>query len=183
MSAEEENAGMAWYLRQFERTKNPIYAVDAFVLSVRVGRSPPAAVMQWLAAGLEAWSATEGETDLSKALGLRPGSGHYQLFEQFEREREIERRMGHMDFLMFLGASRDDAALIASDRKQVPTRRPLDPPLSAETLLKRYAGRKEKLSTEHMAHWVDSGPQWVAEFLDQFGDQYGYQKSQLKSTR
>ncbi|GAV20824.1 hypothetical protein MMIC_P1799 [Mariprofundus micogutta] len=67
---------------EFDRTKNPIIAMEAFVISHKVGLFPPMWVLNFFANGFEEYHEALGKISLDRVLGLVRGKGQTNAFKE-----------------------------------------------------------------------------------------------------
>lgn len=156
------------YLSAYAETGNALFMADAFRYAMRVGCAPPHAVLQWVNQALQAWEDSEGSADVGQLLGLKPRRGKRPVFEDFERRTRDAVLMLDMDCLVHLGCTREEAALIASDRNPAHWKAACP---TVDTLLSMYARRKDAPSAEHVAGLLAT-PESTSEFLARFGRHY-----------
>ncbi len=102
---------------QFQKSGNPVYAIESFMLYHKAGLYPEKLILDWLASVFEEWHSENGHVSMDKVMGLTPGAGKTPpmkaaLIEQLEQDLmiEVRRLMG-----MF-GISIHDAAYMVSAR-------------------------------------------------------------------
>jgi hypothetical protein len=155
--------------QEFERTGLAHYAAEAFVLSVQLGECPPAPVMSWVAGGLQKWLTTEGKADVGQELKLsrRKGQRVHPYHAPLEERAQRRSWIVAMDVLMYLGATRDQAAEIA-----LSSRAAGDIP-SHDRLVRMHAdmagpnGERQKLRQLDLLESIEN-PVWLQRFLDLF---------------
>ena len=62
---------------EFERSQNPIHAIESIILCQDAGLYPPLSVMNWLVNTLKDWHSQSGKITMDKAMGLNaPGNAN-----------------------------------------------------------------------------------------------------------
>lgn len=61
--------------RQFKETKNPVYAIEAFLVAHKAGVYPPLSILNFLADKFEKYHSTFGEVSLDSLLGFKTYRG------------------------------------------------------------------------------------------------------------
>lgn len=157
-------------LEEFGETGNHLFLLEAFVASFRAGQKPPQAALAWLADGLEAWADSAGAQALEHCLHLRPPRGGRALFAEWDRRLANSVLLADMDVLVYLGATREQAAAIALDRRPN-AGGAWQYEISAETLLRTYASRRRRTARERLQQLAGS-PEAAAAFLGKFNPTY-----------
>lgn len=99
----------------FYSSRNPTYAIEAFLLATQAGLYPPVWVVEWLANGFKKWHSNEGKENLDTILGLR-GTGKdpaYPAALKADRDQLVCLDMAR---LRELGVSISKAAALAVGR-------------------------------------------------------------------
>jgi hypothetical protein len=65
----------------FENSKNPVYALEAFLIADKAGSSPPSWVLSWIGDAFKKYHASLGNEDLDKLLGFKRGRGENKAFK------------------------------------------------------------------------------------------------------
>lgn len=170
-------AAIRWRYKEFKKTGDPVSAIESILLAMQHGVYPPVPVLKWLSQGLEKWYEEQGKLELGKALGLTVGKGREPPFKRALQKDRNDMLMFDMDRLMYLGATRMDAATMVSERLKDEdwNRSRWDiKDLDAETLKTLHA-------TQHTQHIFASSadkknplndPLWVASWLAKFSPLY-----------
>ena len=97
--------------REWEEERNPLVALEAFLVAYKGGLFPPLWALKWFCERLEEWHKSNDKTRLDEALGLRPkGKGKWPAFKkalQADFHDKIRRNVG---MLRCVGLTLDDAA-------------------------------------------------------------------------
>lgn len=101
-------------MRQFLENKNPVYAIECFVLSMKAGVYPPADVLDWLQGVFEHYHGANGNVDMDLCMGLKKqGAG---AFKQVAMEDLHSRLCLDIAFLRALGVSKAAALSMVFER-------------------------------------------------------------------
>ncbi|TWO71903.1 hypothetical protein FN976_07890 [Caenimonas sedimenti] len=164
-------------------TGNAVYLMEAFLHCVEEGRREvPSAILEWLAGGLNKWFETEGESDLARALGLKNAPGKRAPLEEWMRDVADNMLCDDMEVLIHLGASRDEAAEVALDRKANEAGEWAHK-ISPETLIAKYADKHRSQRKEALEAISESASE-CREFLSRFNRTYMREKllSRVRAT-
>lgn len=108
----------------FEKTDNPVYVIETFIISYRNGLYPPIWVLSWLCDHFEDWAENAGRKTLDKAFELTAGKGQTKPFEKIDIAWRNDNlclevwRLRHV-----FDISLDDACSMVSARLQTPEAR------------------------------------------------------------
>jgi len=170
----ETDTSILLHMRQmsFEKTKNPIYAIEGFLLAKNANLYPPFWVLEWLSKGFEEYHKSNGRKPIDQLLGFT-GKVFKKLIEE---DRDEWLMMNIWRLTRFCGFNEKTAAkMVSQNLKNTPgwnktgikkIRTPEGP-----TLASRY-------SAEGWAHIFDSYPEesikrfkdkkWKGRFLKSF---------------
>ena len=148
---DDQFAGMhiAETAAKFLDDQNPVRAFEVIIRSVECGVYPPPQVLEWMAEILKRYHEDQGTKPLDHYFG--PGRGQTPPYKKLLLEQRDEMLLSDMDRLMFLGATRLDAAemvhakIIATDWNK--TLHDM-PDISVPTLVDRHKRGKRKRHDE-----------------------------------
>lgn len=136
--------------RQFKKTKNPIFAIEAFLIARESKLFPPMWVLNWLGEAFKKYHSGQGTQSLEKMFGLVPGRGQSPLFKALgEEERDEMLALDVWRLRTLFNVSIETAATMVSRRlEETPdwnkSRYALHA-LSAKTIEDRYKKKWKKL--------------------------------------
>jgi hypothetical protein len=158
----------------FERTGNPLFAVEAFLLAIELGVYPPNSILRWVATGFAAWHEEQGKAPMDKALGLVCGKGQEPIFKRALLDQRDAMLLLDMDRLMLLGAKREEAATMVSSRLYLEdwnsTRWDLED-VSADTLISQHK-KHQRPRQDALEQQLMKDREWVASWLRHFDSAY-----------
>jgi hypothetical protein len=107
---DDDFAGMwiAQAAAKFLDDKNPVRAFEVIIRSVECGVYPPPQVLEWLADVLRRYHADQGTKPLDRYFGA--GNGQTPPYKKLLLEDRDRMLLEDMDRLIYLGATRRDAA-------------------------------------------------------------------------
>lgn len=174
--------------RLFRETGNPVYAMQAFLLSLWSGVYPPLEILWWIQHAFHACH-TGPDRDVNKALGFAKGRGNDVFGKAYRADRDRE-LCAYMDILIVLGATREEAAAVVCERFNADEdgwNEQLNlSALEPETLLKQYGKRpKEARQLSEDFEEIAADPAKTAYFLKDFPQTYMGEvlKSRLQKRR
>jgi hypothetical protein len=102
---------------QFEKSKNPVFAIEAFLVAREAKLFPPLWVLDWLGESFKKFHAAQGKQSLEKIMGLVPGRGQTPLFKAlFDEERDEMLALDVFRLTTLFKISIEDAASMAARR-------------------------------------------------------------------
>jgi hypothetical protein len=104
--------------RGFKSTGNPVLAFEAFISSIEAGVYPPLNVMRWMAETLRKYHDDQGTKSLDQYFGTTPGRGQVPAFKKLLLQDRNSKRLLEIDCLMYLGATREEAAEMVSSKME-----------------------------------------------------------------
>ena len=117
--------------------KNPIYAMEAFVVCHHVGLSPPKWALDWLAEAFGDYLESNCEANLEKLLGVKRGPGKTLAVKEHQAVGIEGTIMGEIGRLTLIGISIERAAeMVAARLESKGLKRP-----EPETLQQRFIKR------------------------------------------
>ena len=106
----------------FERTKNPVMAIEALLIAHEAKLFPPLWVLEWLRDTFKAYHAAQGRKSMDSVMGLSDRRGKRHAFTHLfieERNNILFHDMWRLN--SFLGISQGDAATMVAERlKETP---------------------------------------------------------------
>ncbi len=117
--------------------KNPIFAMEAFLLFHRVGLYPPHWVLDWMEKAFSDYLESGGEEDLLYLLGVKRGPGKTEIFKEHRTQTYENNMMHEIGHLTLLRISIEKAAEMVSARLD---KENFDHP-TTETLMERFSKR------------------------------------------
>jgi len=158
----------------FERTNNPVYAIEAFLLTHKAGLYPPIWVLNFMAKVFTKYHETFGEVSLDDLFGFKKWKGQDPAFKQVMNEERDEILMIDVFRLHLLGFSIEDASYMVAmklketqgwDRTGLGLRK-----LSAKTIEFKY--KKDWKKNLEYKHFKKATQKWLNEnkksFLNSF---------------
>lgn len=153
--------------RQFEETKNPIFAIEAFLIARGEKLFPPMWVLDWLGTAFKTFHDAQGMQSLERILGLVPGRGQSLLFKALiENQRDEMLAVDMWRVIVLFNTSIETAAeMVISRLKETPNWNKSVYKiliLSVDTLVDRYKRKWKKLldatDTRHrfLSRWTRS---------------------------
>lgn len=82
----ETNISLKMKKSEYEKTKNPLLIIEAFLIAHEAGIYPPMWVVNFLYAGFKEYHDSQGLKDLDKLFGLKKGKGQSFIFKSFIEE-------------------------------------------------------------------------------------------------
>ncbi len=161
----------------FKETQNPILAMEAFCHSMRTGVYPPIRVLRWLEESFDVYMADQenkgrGGASLEKIMGLKKGSGGTPPYKKLLLEDRDEMLMEDMDQLMYLGASREQAAEAVTARlSETDWNKTMDDleDIGAETIADRHKrARREPINDDTAKAIGLHTAEYLSDFLSRF---------------
>ena len=61
---------------QFDKSKNPVHAIESIILCHNAGLYPPLNVMQWLVDSLKDWHNNNGQKSMEQAMSIKNAGGN-----------------------------------------------------------------------------------------------------------
>ena len=106
----------------YEKTKNPVYLIEAFLLAHENGIYPPMWVLNFMAEVFKKYHSTLGEISLDKLFGFKGWRGQEPAFKSImKKEERDEMLMKDIFSLHLLGYSIEDAShMVARKLEQSP---------------------------------------------------------------
>lgn len=99
------------YRLEFERTKNPMSLISAFVCAHEFGRTPPAWVIDHIAAVFTHYANSQGTMSLDKLFGFKRGKGQAPAIKEAHRQfRETMMMLDICTLKSFFNISTSEAA-------------------------------------------------------------------------
>ncbi len=106
----------------FAQTKNPIYAIQAFLIANGSGLFPPLWALDWVNEGFQRYYDGQGLVSLDKALGIAKGRGENSPFKALieqERDDQLARDIFRLTTLFPISAN-EAATMVAERIKNTP---------------------------------------------------------------
>lgn len=157
-------------------TGSPLAGIEAFLAALHFGFYPPQSVLRWMEQALLKWHEHEGRMSMDEAMGLR--GFKTPVFKAALLHDRDERLMLEMDNLIFLGATRPEAAgLVARRMEQEDWNKSLWdlPDLDAETIGKKHVAwskDQDKRLLHESLQRITADPAWVRSFLSKYDHLY-----------
>jgi len=139
------HAGLSTITRddQFDKSNNPVHAIESIILCHDAGLYPPLNVMHWLVDSLKDWHNNNGHKSMDQAMGLK-NSGWNAMREAIKEQLYEDIMIEHFRIKNMFEITYKDAAEIVISRLE-DTKWNFSgyeiPPISVETLLDK---RKKK---------------------------------------
>ncbi len=118
--------------------KNPIFALEAFILAHQADIYPPLWVLDWLYDAFVSYVGSDCEKDLLTLLGINRGKGKSTLIGEARTLKAEVAAMQEMAILNSFGVSIADSAVMVSGRYEAADATTLSP----DTLVKYFKHRK-----------------------------------------
>lgn len=158
----------------FLENKDPVYAIESFLLSRRAGAPPEESVLQWLEKCLKGWHDGQGKKTLDSIMELHSGVSRKSRFRKLLLNQRDEMAVLDIARLKHLGARIEDAAEMVCERlkkeKWDHTLWEDLPGLSVTTLVGKY--KKSPMRKYWRDEWKARGLNWsgdeVGRYLDLF---------------
>ena len=177
---------------RFQETKNPILAIEAFLIAREMKLYPPMWVLDWLEKSFKTFHDAQGKQSFDKILGLVPGRGQSPLFKTLiEEERDQMLALDMWRLIVLFNVSIDRAAEMVARRLEDAPRWNKTAyeirPLAEKTLVDRYKKKWKKVfdSPEQRHRLLRSWTKLQAdEYLKKFpADAYGPEDIRPSITR
>lgn len=113
--------GLFLHLRaqEFENKQNPVLAFEAFRHCMEHGVYPPLGILRWIAEAFGNYLDEQGAKPLDHYFGTARGRGQRETaYEKLLLEQRNQARMMEMDCLIYLGATREQAAEMVSRKME-----------------------------------------------------------------
>ena len=153
----------------FHETGNPVLMMEAFLLSLKMKVHPPAEVLQWVGTIFTDFHENQGKIGLDNVAGLSK-RGKTPPFKALLMEQRNDTCFRHMDYLMDLGATREQAAALVAGRMESvdwnKTAHDMSD-LSADSLIDMHSRRKRTSAPDE----ARNDPEWISSFLATFAGQ------------
>jgi hypothetical protein len=145
----------------FEKTGNPVYAIEAFLCARQMRGAPPENVLVWFTACLQEWHSAQGKKSIDRIMKLRR-PGQTPPYKALLLEDRNEKLFQKIAILKSLGLKSEDAAEMVSRGHEEARNRNISKwrlgTLSADSLhqaYKRWTGRHllEEYCEEKLPTW------------------------------
>ena len=106
--------GIESRLRDFRKINKPLALIEIFLLSMKNGVYPPVGVLRLIESAFLEYYKSEGKVSLDQTMGLDKKRGTTPPFKKMLMHHRNDRLFHQMDILIYLGATRDDAATLVA---------------------------------------------------------------------
>ncbi len=160
---------------RFEATKNPVYALEAFLIADNNSILPLSPwVTDWVANAFRKYHASLGEEDLERLLGFKKGRGQNKAFKDvMVRDERNEMLLGDMARVRaYFGVTVEDAAYMVFRREDE----------TPDSEWNKTRIKIKKISDRRLQDLYNSNP-WCEEFKQQIeksGPTFEKKKNYLK---
>ncbi len=160
--------------RTFRKTKNPVYALEAFLLAQQEKIEIPKSILEWLTSCFRKWHDGQAKESLDRIMGLKVGKGRTPPYKAALIDDRNEMLYEKMAVLKSLGLRLEDAAEMVSrgheEARDWNISKWTLPTISAESLFSgyvRWSGRHtvQEYLSEELPKW---SRECVREFLSIF---------------
>ena len=142
----------------FESTKNPVYAIDAFLIANDAEIPPPQWVLSWLLEGFKKYHQAKGEKTLDCLLGFKRKKGRNSAYEQYSLgARNLSLSIEIAILKGICGVSINDACLMIQAR----LKKSSEPMVAARRLQDLHA--KDRVMQQVEGHFRGEPPEYWTE--------------------
>lgn len=165
--------------KNFQKTKNPVYAIRAFIEAHNYGIYPPEWAIDFITNALKKFDTSNGKEELNKVLGFKKSKGQDPAYKEYLSEQR-DLMLCHDVFYLtaYFDMSIDDACTIVANRLEDTSDYEVGIKLkkiSEETIRDKYfkkSGKEFKNSSYHQNKASKATKEDIIRFIKKFSGEF-----------